>query len=433
VSPDVVICGAGVGGLAAARALREVGLDVLVLDRQRDTPQVAKGELLQPESVRILDAWAATPALRETDAVPVDRLAIRDPHGILKLNLGYRDLPGPYRSILCTRYPDVLDALTRCLDPAVEVRRGVLVEDLIRDHTGRISGVRVTQDGNRSEIPARLVIAADGPSSRLRQAAGLTATRKTYPHRLLAVELSDVDVAAEVCAYLTDRGLRLVYPLPHGRCRLYVQVHPDEFRGPSTAPPDAWCNQLVAEVPALAPLGDALRTALPRRQVLAVYRLSAPRLSTPGLVLAGEAAHAVHPMAAQGMNSCLADAEALADQIHATGDTDTAALDRALLGYQSARLARLNHTATISHNAARMLTLTPGPGQRLGRRMMRHTAANPRLVRLTAGNLSGVAIQSLRPMDRLYQLGLLSDRRANAPIGGAPAGGADPTHGGMNR
>jgi cation diffusion facilitator CzcD-associated flavoprotein CzcO len=42
VSPDVVVCGAGVGGLAAARALRAAGLEVLVLDRQRDTPATSR-------------------------------------------------------------------------------------------------------------------------------------------------------------------------------------------------------------------------------------------------------------------------------------------------------------------------------------------------------------------------------------------------------
>jgi 2-polyprenyl-6-methoxyphenol hydroxylase-like FAD-dependent oxidoreductase len=432
VSPDVVVCGAGAGGLAAARALHDAGLDVLVLDRQREAPRVAKGELLQPEAVRILDAWAALPALRETGAVPVDRLAIRDARGALQLGLDYRDIPGGPWSILCVPYPDVLSALQRCLDPAVEVRRGALVEGLLRDHAGRVSGVQVTEDGTCTEIPARLVIAADGCSSRLRRAAGLTASRSTYPHRLLAVELPGADVAPEVCAYLTDRGLRLVYPLPGGRCRLYVQVHPDEWRGPAAVSPGAWCDQLLAEVPALAPLGDALRAALPGKQVLAVYRLRAPRLTTPGLALAGEAAHAVHPMAAQGMNCSLADAEALAGQILAMGGTDNAALDRALLGYQSARLGRLDHTATVSHNAARMLTVTAGLGRWLGRRMMRRTAANPRLRRLTAGNLAGVAIRPLRPLDRLYQLGLLTDRQAGSPAGTSPASDTAPASGGIN-
>jgi hypothetical protein len=46
--------------------------------------------------------------------------------------------------------------------------------------------------------------------------------------------------------------------------------------------------------------------------------------------------------------------------------------------------------------------------------MMRGTAANPRLLRITVGNLSGVSVQPLSLRDRFYQMGLLVDRQAHA-------------------
>jgi 2-polyprenyl-6-methoxyphenol hydroxylase-like FAD-dependent oxidoreductase len=427
VSPDVIVCGAGVAGLATAKALHGNGLRVLVLDRQRETPQVAKGELLQPEAVRILDGWGALPLLEDIGAVAVDRLAIRDPHGGLLLDLDYSALSGPYRTVRCATYPAILEMLERSLGPQVEVRRGVLVKEPLRDATGRVVGVRVAHEGTESELRAPLVVAADGPSSRLRDGAGLTARRDAYPHRLLAVELSTVEVDAEICAYSTQRGLRLVYPLPGGRCRFYAQVEPDEWRAGKAPLPDEWCDRLMAEVPAVAPLDAALRKAFGTKQVLGVYRLRAPRLHAPGLALVGESAHAVHPMAAQGMNSSLADAETLAARVRDAGGIEAGALDRALAGYQQQRIGRLDHTATVSHNAARMLTLPPGLARTVGRRMMRNTAANPRLVRLTTGNLSGVALAPLRPVDRLYQFGLLRDRRATLlPEIPTTTGGARP-------
>jgi 2-polyprenyl-6-methoxyphenol hydroxylase-like FAD-dependent oxidoreductase len=146
-----------------------------------------------------------------------------------------------------------------------------------------------------------------------------------------------------------------------------------------------------------------------------VYRLRAQRLSVPGLALVGEAAHAVHPMAAQGVNSSLADAEAIADAI-ASGSAgqDAAGMDRALDAYQATRAPRLDHIATVSHNASRMITSVSGLPKMLGARMMRGTAANPRLLRITAGNLSGVSMQPLSLRDRFYQMGLLADRQAHA-------------------
>lgn len=425
MNPDVLVCGAGAAGLGCARALSALGLTVLVLDRRQAPAQVAKGELLQPESVRILDEWGALAGLRATGAVPVDRLAIRDPAGAPLLSLDYGTLPGAYRQILCTEYASVLAALADRLGPRVEVRRGARVTGVVRDPDGRIAGVRLGGDGEPAEIRAGLVVAADGVSSQLRKAAGIQARRRAYDHRLFAFDVAGATVSLEVCAYRTGRGLCLVYPLPGERCRLYMQVRPDEFRESGVGDLARWCDRLIADVPALAPVAGPLRGSLRRRQLLAVYRLRAPRLAVPGLALAGEAAHAVHPMAAQGVNSSLADAAALADRIGAAGGIEAGALDQALREYHRVRLPRLDHIATVSHNAARMLTTTAGPGRAVGGRMMRNTAANPRLLRITAGNMSGTVIRPLTFVDRLYQLGILADRRADsapelASDGGTP-------------
>lgn len=409
-SVDVLVSGAGAGGLAAARALGASGLRVLVVDRRRTPAPTAKGEILQPESLRVLDDWDALSALRDTDARPVDRLAIRDRAGKPLLRIDYAALPGPHRQVLCAEYGDLCEVITRGMPDTVEILRGVRVTDVLREDGGRVTGVRAVGDGagpGGTEIRAGLVVAADGMSSPLRKAAGIAADRDEYPHRLLAFDVADVDVEAELSAYRTDRGLCLVYPLPRRRCRLYVQVRPDEFRVSGTTALDAWCDALLADVPALAPLAVPLRASLHRRQLFGVSRLRAHRLSAPGLALVGESAHAVHPMAAQGVNSSLTDAEALAT---ALAEQPTA--DEALVAYEAARRPRLDHIATVSHNATRMITALSGAPKLLGARMMRRTAANPRLLRKTAGNLSGTDVQPLTFVDRLYQLGLLVDRNA---------------------
>ena len=423
IDADVVVVGAGAAGLAAARALGALGLRVLVLDRQRSPIPIPKGEILQPETVRIVDSWGALDALRESGARPVSRLAIRDPAGNPLLSLDYGALPGPYRQILCAQYEDLQGALIDGLAPGVEIRRGVKVGGVLQDSRGRVVGVRT----DSAEIRAALVVAADGLSSPLRKAVGIEAERDEYPHRLIAFDVADADadVDPEVCAYRTARGLCLLYPLPGGRARLYVQLRPDEMRAAGTSDLTAWFDGVLADAPALAPLEKAARASLDRRQLLAVHRLRAKRLAVPGLALVGEAAHAVHPMAAQGVNSSLADAETLARALSAENGASADAVDRALLAFEAARRPRLDHIATVSHNAARMITALSGAPRLLGERMMRRTAANARLLARTAGNLSGTDVRPLTRIDRLHQLGLLPDRRAKA----VPAARTAPDHG----
>ncbi|BBB01327.1 putative FAD-dependent monooxygenase [Actinacidiphila reveromycinica] len=412
---DVVVCGAGVGGLAAAHALGSLGLRVLLVDKQDGPPTAAKGEVLQPGALGVLASWGVTGRLRERGALRLSHLVARDPEGRPQMSLEYDRLPGDTNWLLAHDYPQILAALADGLAPGVDLRRGVLVRGLLRDSGGRVRGVRLRSGAGTGdeEVRAPLVVAADGLSSRLRREAGIEVERREYPHRLVAFELHDAPpTEPDFSAYVSARGLRLRYPLPGNRVRLYVQTAPDELRGLDAEGLSRWADRVVAEVPGLAPLGDALSAALGGRQALPVSRFLAPRLTAPGLALVGEAGHAVHPMAAQGMNSSIHDAHELALAVaEFAADLAPAGVEAALRAYESARLPDLAQTGRTSHNAARMITDLSWAGRTLGRRAMRCTGANTRLRYTVMHNMAGLGAHELTPLDRLHQIGLLPDPR----------------------
>ena len=400
---DVVVCGAGVGGLAAAHALGSLGLRVVVAEKRPTVPRIPKGEVLQPGALRILDDWGISEVLEDRGAVRLSSLVAVEARG--RMALDYAQLPEGANWLLSADHESILTALADHLPDTVDLRRATSVQDVVRDDVGRVAGVALKGSG---EIRAPLVVAADGVSSRLRRAAGIEADREDYPHRLVALEIPDVpDAAREVVAHTTSRGLRMHYPLPGDRVRLYVQIEPDEFRGVDHDAVLRWTDELIAELPDLAAFGDRLRACAADRQTLPVSHFEASGLSAPGIALVGESAHSVHPMAAQGMNSAIYDAHALSSCLAAESDVDTA-----LRAYESRRLPEITQIGKISHNAARMLTDLSWAGRAIGRRALRNTGANQRLSFTVMHNLSGLGLHPLSPFDRLCQLGLLPDPRS---------------------
>lgn len=408
---DVVVCGAGAGGLAAAAALGELGANVLLVDKLVRRPPIAKGELLQPGALKWLRRWGAEDLLVHQGARALESLSIHAPDGECLLDLDYPACLGPGERLLAADYQTILDAIQAKLPANVTLWRGVRATGLIRDGAGRVVGTHLQRNGVETAIRAGLIVAADGIGSKLRAEAGIGGNRTEYAHRLLSFEVAG-EHSARLSAYVTDRGLRLVYPLPEGRTRLYVQVGPDELRGSSSAELVAWTHRMLDGVPALEAMRAGLVVALAGRQLLPVPRFLARCLSRPGIALVGEAAHAVHPMAAQGMNTAITDAAALAGQIDGFGGFGATEVDHALRAYQRERMPELKHIATVSHNAARMITDVSPLGTRLGRTLLRNTARNPRLLNATCHNLAGIDARPLRLTDRLYQLGLLRDANA---------------------
>ena len=410
---DVVVCGAGVGGLVCAHALAKRGLRVLLLEKQKQPVALAKGEVFQPSSLAVLRDLGLLPRLVERGAVQLERLVVRGADGEPLLAFEYSTLPGSDRSLLALDYAEILEVLGDTLPDSVSVRRGALVTDVLKDPSGRrVTGVAYSVDGQRRTAIAPLVVAADGISSRLREFAAISARPVKYGHRLVSFELSDVrDRPPEVSAYMSSGGLRLLYPLPGNRLRLYVQVAPDSLRRMSRNDLAEWCSAVCADTSPLASLRQPLLNGIGTRQVHTLWRFSASRLTAPGLALVGESAHAVHPMAAQGMNTAVSDAHMLAGQLTADRLTPDA-VDDALARYDARRRRWIRHVDLISHDATKMITSTSWAGRLVAQHLLRRTGDNPRLCYIATYNLSGSGMHPFTVMDRLHQVGL-PDLRAD--------------------
>ncbi|MCU7728470.1 FAD-dependent monooxygenase [Actinoplanes sp. KI2] len=412
---DVVICGAGVGGLTLATALGQRGHRVLVLEKQRRFRMMHKGELIQPRSLHVLDSLGLLGPLSAGGALPVAALAVLGHDGAPLVSLDYGMIPGPYRHGMVQSYREMLTTIADSLGGAVTLWTGARADGLLRDDAGRICGVRVQRGGEQDTVTAALTVAADGHASRLRDAAGLAVPAHRYGHQLVGFELADAPALGNrMNAYLTRDGLRALFALPGGRARLYVQVPAGAFRDVGRAGAPRWADDLLRGMPALEPVAEPLRQGLDTVQVLSAYRFVAPRWALPGLALLGDAAHCVHPMVGQGMNAAIRDAWTLGAWLPGAREFEPARVDAALAGYERQRRPDLQFTARLSHNLATLLTGTSRVGSALRPSLLRRNQTNDRLRRQITENVAGLTARRFTVRDWLSASGLIHGSKTSA-------------------
>ncbi|MBF6329427.1 FAD-dependent oxidoreductase [Nocardia transvalensis] len=413
---DVIVCGAGVGGLTAAIRFARQGRSVLLIDKQDGAAETFKGELLHPASMATLDEMDVLESLRDHGARVVDRLISSTADGTELCSMNLRWFDGPYDHCLTSSYKDICDVLTRSLPNGVTFLRRTIVEDLMRDADGRALGVRVKSGGAVDSVRAPLVVAADGRSSRLRTQVGITVAQQEYGHQVVGLELTDEpSLHTWANTVITPEGMRVMYPMPHRGGRLYLQIPKGFANRVGKAEIGEWTLRTVSTTPALRQLQDSVGRAVPDARVLSARRFVADRFDRAGVALIGDAAHVLHPMAGQGMNAAIADAKVLSAALAEVDVDDRGAVDAALAAYTATRHPETVTICEFSHRFADLFTsTTTALGYLKTRYILGCHGRNQRLSYKIMHNIAGLGYQRFTVLDRLQQLGF-PDRNAGLP------------------
>ncbi|GAA1603504.1 FAD-dependent monooxygenase [Kribbella sancticallisti] len=321
----VVICGAGIAGLALANRLAALGHDVVVLER---TPGPRpQGYMIDffGAGYDAVEAMGLLPALREV-AYHLEEATLLDERGRRRARIDPKQFAtGPLLSIM---RPDLERVLREHLPAAVELRFDTSVT-AVSDHG---DGVRVTAaDGSQYE--ADLVVGADGIHSTVRRLVfGEEPEFLRYlGFHTAAFTFDSPEIHATIGGRfcLTDTAGRQMgfYSLRDGRVAAFT-VH-------RTANPVLPADLRAAVRHSYGGLGwiapEALDRCPPSPDIYydQVAQIVMPRWSTGRVVLIGDACHAVSLLAGQGASLGIAGAYVLADQL-----TRPQPIEQALTSYE---------------------------------------------------------------------------------------------------
>jgi salicylate hydroxylase len=354
----VVIAGAGIGGLAAALALAQRGLEVTVLEAADRLEEVGAGLQLSPNAARVLVGLGVAERLKPHIVVP-EHLAVRNARS------GRLLAQGPLGATCAQRYGapywvihrgDLQAALCEAVaaTPGITLKLGSKVESFTAEPDG--VAVSASHGPQSLTVRAQALIAADGLWSTLRRQlghrtvprpAGHTAWRTLVP----AAAAPKRAIAPAVNLWLGADTHLVHYPVKGGRMINVVAIVGDDWREPGWNTPgeprellDRFSAQLWH-----ASARDLLATS-ERWQKWALF--DCPPLanwSKGRVTLLGDAAHPMLPYLAQGAAMAVEDAAVLATCLERNPDVSVA-----LRTYEASRLPR---TARVQRDASRNATV----------------------------------------------------------------------------
>jgi 2-polyprenyl-6-methoxyphenol hydroxylase-like FAD-dependent oxidoreductase len=332
-----LIAGGGPAGMMLGLLLARAGVKVTVMEKHADFIRDFRGDTVHASTLRLLDELGLGPRFTQIPHRLIDTVRMEIQNQPVNLDLTH--LPGGHQHIALVPQWDFLEMVATAAEaePSFRLLHNAEVVGVIRGSgpTGygadRVVGVTYRdQNGETNEMRAELTVACDGRSSTVRSAVGLKPRsfgahmdvwwfrlprRPDDPSGLAGV------LRAGHATIMIDRGdfYQIAYVIPKGTDAAMRAQGIEVLQ-----------RALVSMVPWLVDRVDKL-TSLDDVKLLDVQLNRLPRWYCDGVLLIGDAAHAMSPVGGVGINLAVADAVAaariLADPLRA-GRVSTGQLAR---------------------------------------------------------------------------------------------------------
>jgi 2-octaprenyl-6-methoxyphenol hydroxylase len=309
---DVAIIGGGLVGASLACALAPLGLKVALIEavafRSASQPSYDDRTLaMSASSCKILDGLGIWSGLE--NATPIREVHVRElgRPGCVVMNPSELGLD---------RFGHVVEA--RVFGAAI-TRKIPRLENLSFLCPASVTSISIDEDAatveftgetGQEQIRASLLVAADGANSFIRESLGIEAEKHDYRQTAVICNITpERDHRGRAFECFTPTGPFAVMPHVDGRCGLIWCVPTGQSELMMELPEDEFLRQAHRR------FGDRLGKFMKmgRRSSYPLRLVRAQEDVRPRVVILGNAAHAIHPIGAQGFNLGLRDVAALAE------------------------------------------------------------------------------------------------------------------------
>ncbi|MBB1317506.1 FAD-dependent monooxygenase [Shewanella sp. SR43-4] len=317
---DVAIVGGGMVGLATAIGLANADLNVVVIDAGET--QAVSGEpklrvsAVNKASQQLLENLGAWQYLDDSRVSPYQKMSVWDKDGLGKIEFDAHSISEAYLGSIIEN-----DAISYAL-----AKRASEISNLTHLQGQRLERIAfgereawLTLAGG-DNISAAVVVAADGANSWVREQCNIPLTFWDYGHHAIVatVRTELVHDATARQAFLPGGPLAMLPLYDDNLCSIVWSVSPDQAEQLLALDDIEFGKTLTAALDGRLGLCQVIS----ERQSFPLRMRYARHFARHRLVLAGDAAHTIHPLAGQGVNLGFLDAASIIDtfsQLHEQG------------------------------------------------------------------------------------------------------------------